>query len=764
MDSDAMVLVEQLQSDADIVSALRAGSQLLAAIAGDSHGNHREPLVNILENGFRNGDDLYRSYALRALNLLGAPNAETLLLHSLMGTDPVARQAAVWAAEGHVSTGIVPGLMSILQEGDPFERMLAQLALSSAPTLWGSARVARTLLQQCADDVSRSIDVRRAAIECMPSLSNGSRTVSFLRQLAFDAGTHEEIRAAAIRALGDCGDGMSTGALLRLVSEVDSVPLLTAVIEGLGLACSNEARDPLLAAIHQYGRSSDPESAEICETAVQALRTVELRHQPASLRHGLHIAQLSLRGRIDAGLSNVGEEDAGGLATLVVNLGRALRRHPKVERVYTVAQAYRTAGTQEVHDPRARSLGDPSSGLIRIPFGHAGFMPAASMWGSVLQIERRLRLFFASVPPLDGVHLRFADAGTWAAARWASRAGVPIHFTLAPDPYVPIRSAQVRGTLSRESFGTAEVREHYLYRSHILDWMVQQASGLALLPRRHWERDAPLFFGIAPKTLVTPKGRPTRIRVIAEGIELATTHEVPRHSDVSTWTHTLTSHFSQNPERRGKPVILTVGRLHEVKGMARLVEVWAGDPSLRDAFNLLVVGGNFESPSVSERRILSDIADSIQRHPSAAGGLVLLGNQPHHEVITLLTVVRNGIPGVTAPNGLYVCASEKEEFGLAILEAMAAGLLVVVPVEGGAATYVIPGETGYLVNTRNMASLRNAISDASHTRKDDEARNAMTWRARHLVRDQYNIDRMADELVQLYASVVPDQVETTVAS
>jgi glycosyltransferase involved in cell wall biosynthesis/HEAT repeat protein len=766
MGREAIALVEQLASDADIVSVVRAGSLLLSAIADTPYGNPRDmqPLVNELENGFHAGDDLYRSYALRALIALGAPTAEARLLDSLTGNDPVARQAAAWSATGHVSTAVVPALVSTMLDGGQFERMLAQLASISAPVLSPAARLATILLLRCADDPSHSIDARRAAIECLPCLSSGSRTVISLRRLAFDAGTHTEIRAAAIRALGDCGDQASADSLLRLVHAADSARLSTAAIEVLGLVRSDEARGPLLAIIHQYSGSSDPESAQVYETAVQAIRTIDQLHQMAPARRGLHIAQLSMRGAIDSDLKNVGEEDGGGLATLVVNLGRALGKHPKVDRAYTVTRAYRTGDTLAVHDRRAEPLGDPSSQLIRIPFGPVGFMSAASMWGSVLQIERGLRIFFSSVPPLDGIHLRFADAGTWAAARWARRAGVPIHFTLAPDPYLPIRSAQAAGTLSRESFGSAEVREHYLYRSHILDWMVEHAAGLALLPRPHWERDAPLFFGITSKTLGTSTSRPSRIRVIAEGIDVVPTHEVPMHAHESSWTDNLGAHFSQNLERRGKPVILTVGRLHEVKGMARLVEAWAGDGFLRDAFNLVVVGGNLDLPSGHERRILGEIADSMKRHPEAAGGLVLLGSQPHHEVVKLMSAVRSGIPELAAPHGLYVCASEKEEFGLAILEAMASELVVVAPAEGGPATYIVPDQTGYLVDTRNISALRNAIVVAAHTRNHDEARTDMTWRARHVVLERYSSDRMADELVHLYASFAPSEMETAVAS
>ena len=214
----------------------------------------------------------------------------------------------------------------------------------------------------------------------------------------------------------------------------------------------------------------------------------------------------------------------------------------------------------------------------------------------------------------------------------------------------------------------------------------------------------------------------------------------------AVWSELRAAIAALPPQRAGLPFVLSVGRFHRVKGFPRLLEAWAADPQLFGEFNLAIVGGNLEYPTEEERGILRALREVELRRPHASDGLLLLGHRSHDEVAQLLHAARSGIGGQVAPNGVYACASDKEEFGLALLEALAVGLVVVAPRTGGPATYVDDGATGALVDTTSLDDLQRGLREAAALRHDD----ARAATAAALVRSRFTVDAMAEQLTSLY--------------
>ncbi len=458
---------------------------------------------------------------------------------------------------------------------------------------------------------------------------------------------------------------------------------------------------------------------------------------------GLRIAQVSLQGRLDAGLRGAGAGDGGGLATLLVSLTRALDAHPAVSEVVTFTRAFEDPSLPGVYSAPEEPVGRRSR-IARLRFGPDTYLTTGEQWAYRREIEAALARSVARLGPFDVAHLRFADVGTFAAARVFRRLGVPVVFTLAPDPHGVLRESEATGRLDRESFPAADLEQHYVFRAWLVDWMLRTADALAVLPRPGIERELRELLGPSFDTVGQD-----RLWTIPEGIAIDAAARRPLVS-ASPAVSSLGDAIRALPERRrGLPLLLTVARLNRVKGIPQLVEAWAGDTELLESFNLVVVGGDLEHPTPEEQHVLVELEAVCTRLPEARQGLVMLGHRPHAEVPQILRAAMHGIPGVSSAGGVYACPSRKEEFGLALLEALGAGLPVVAPDRGGPPTYVEEGRTGFLADTTDLVSLRAALRNAASARLD----TARAAEARALVREHFTVDAMADRLVSLYAHV-----------
>lgn len=461
--------------------------------------------------------------------------------------------------------------------------------------------------------------------------------------------------------------------------------------------------------------------------------------RPATGR-GLRIAQVLMQGRVDSTISSAGSGDGGGLITLQVGLTRELARREDVDDVYLVT---RLIGGESGFDRRREPIGRGI--LARLEFGGEGYLGVEEMWAFRSELERELRRFLLSHGPFDALHLRFADVGAFVAARLGEQLDIPVFFTLAPDPHGVLAAAEESGELRRRDFARAEADHHYLFRAWLVNWMLRRADRLALLPRRDQHAQLRDLLGVDVSD-------PGRFVVIPEGIDLeqvqearATIAGLDGLVEAPAVISELEAAVARMPEHRhGLPLLLTVGRFNRVKGMERVVEAWAEDPEIRAGFNLVVVGGSLRAPSTEEQQTISAISARLGEQGSE--GLVMLGHRSHRDVTLVMAAASGGTPGAIGSSGVYVSGSEKEEFGLAIVEAMAAGLAVVAPAVGGPGTYIDHLFTGYLADTRDVEDIRRGIRWAVTTRKSEVRADA----ARRKIRSGYSLSAMASALISLY--------------
>lgn len=689
-----LVDLDALQTDVGVVSGLRRASSLAANAAGLSGVGE---LFTRLRTSVDSDDTIVAIAAVHAVGGLVGGGADVTLADLLDDERAFVAEHAMWVLSARCPyPPAIARLANVVATGNDFAAMLAQR------TLAGWAVTAPALV---ADAFSERLDPAGGRLVDLTDIRARRRLVESLGLVDLP-----EIGPRLARLAGD---------------DREDLPVRTAAVAALG-----DRADTDVGVFEPWCRGTDEFALHARLARADHLR----RRRPWTGRRGAtRVGQVFVHARFVDDPSVDGRH--GGIPTLLRLLAAAFTERGDVDVVSigggSVAEA--VAGVTSSGD-------DGRSFAAAIPFGDAPARhDAQTSWAYRVEIERGLRRVVAACP-LDLLHLRMADVGTLAAARVARTAGIPIVFTAAPDPHGVLAAMEADGRLTRAGFGESDASDHWWFRARMVERLTAQASRLVALPRPHLARDFRAWLGVDVASAA--------LTVVPEGIDQATHHQArrlvdsrPRHL-IGTAVDDLLAALDRLPgERRELPLMITVGRMHPVKGMDRVARVW------RDHFvehgNLVIVGGDLLSPSPVERAVLDHLARL------SAPGLIQLGARSRLDVACLLEVAAGrSLPAL--PCGIYVAGSSKEEFGLAIVEAMAAGLPVVAPATGGPATYIRDGVDGVLVGERSDDCLAAAMA-AALALADVPGRAKRT--SQRVLAD-LSIERMAERLTEVYVDLL----------
>ena len=689
-----------------LVDALRLADDLSFEASRD--GGART--IRVLSSVFADDDQVAAIAATHALAQVYDAEADVTLSALLSSDRAFLREHAAWALGGRLPRVDTIGRLVGLVSGGGFGGMLAQRTLEQ----WAVP---------AADQIALGVEGALLGIR------------------------EEDHRFRLVETLGLVRNRLTTRLLLKIATdESEPLSVRAAAISALGQRPSDPEIGEVLAGIV---RSSD-DLADLARLALVDLTAKPVRREGNG---GLTVAQLFLHADIDPTLAQAGRGDNGGIATLLVRLGDALvaqgAGEGSVERVLTISR-----GTEvQALDSVASIAADGEGHLFgRVPFlGER--LASANAWPLRVAARRGIRRLLTAAGGVDALHLRMADVGSLAASDVARELDIPVVFTVAPDPHAVIHSLDLSGWLTRWNFGEVDEQEHYWFRTRLVQQLAANAAHTVLFPRPELRRDMRALVGI------DIKAHPERHTIVPEGIDLevvdAAVAEAARLAAGQPATAALDelrAVLAELPEhRRDLPLIVSVGRFHRVKGMATIVDAWANGP-LRDAANLLLIGGDLVTPTDDEQQQIDLIDAIVPADARVEHGLILAGHRPNDTVARWVAAVRFGVPGFAAPRGVYVCGSLKEEFGIALLEAMATGLFVVAPDAGGPATYVENGVTGHLAPTWDIDRLREAMSRAIES-STAETTDERALRSRSTVERSFTIQAMARALDEVYAGV-----------
>ncbi|MET9390859.1 glycosyltransferase family 4 protein [Streptomyces sp. NPDC006624] len=449
---------------------------------------------------------------------------------------------------------------------------------------------------------------------------------------------------------------------------------------------------------------------------------------------GLVVAQSMLLGRLD----RPGEGASGGLSVLLGGLGDALAGTGEVGAVVTVV----LAGREDLdRDRRLVVRRRGGHWLLRLPVDapaappqHAmpDHRPSLAWWAA--------RLLGALPRACDVLHVRYADDGSLALAQSAARLGARLVFTATPDPHRRLAETHA-GTTADDPRATEALRGD-LHRIFLADRLVERADTVIGIPDgsgtgrllRHFPALAHRY---------GPDGPPAPPEGIAP-YEPAEDEQDGRRALLESLFAGGDRPDALDPADRDLPLLLCVGRLHPVKQQELLLRTWLTADLWRRA-TLVMVGGATLHPTPDEHRVRAVLGALVTGRTQAARRLALLPALPNDRVRRLERALADPAHGVRA---WYVCPSAKEEFGIAVLEAMEAGLPAAGPLRGGVGHYLRDGVNGLLLDTASASGLSRGLHRLLSL--PESRREQLARAGQRTVAARYSVTPMAQALAGVY--------------
>ncbi len=425
---------------------------------------------------------------------------------------------------------------------------------------------------------------------------------------------------------------------------------------------------------------------------------------------GRYLVLISLHGLLRGRDPELGRDaDTGGQIKYVVELARALARHPDVWRVDVL--------TRRVIDPKvAPDYAEPLEPLadrafvVRLPCGPRRYLRKEVLWpyldsftDHALQHLRRI----GRVP--DVIHSHYADAG-YVGSRLTALLGVPLIHT----GHSLGREKRRRLLAQGQRKDAIEAQYNMSQRIEAEELTLDHAQRVIASTQQEVEQQYAKYANY----------QPGRMDVIPPGTDLERFHP-PAPGDDDAAVEAALARFLRHPDR---PQILALSRADERKNIAALVEAYATQPGLRERANLVVVAGNRDDIRQLERgprTVLTDLLLAIDRHD-------LYGHvayPKHHAAADVPAFYRCA----ARSRGVFVNPALTEPFGLTLLEAAASGLPLLATHDGGPRDILRNCRNGRLIDPLDVRAMGRALAGmlAEPGNWDRWARNGIAGVDRH---------------------------------
>ena len=397
------------------------------------------------------------------------------------------------------------------------------------------------------------------------------------------------------------------------------------------------------------------------------------------------ICLLSVHGLIRSRDLELGRDaDTGGQTKYVVDLARALGRHPDVSQVHLVTRLIRDPAVDPDYAREEDQLASGAS-IIRIPCGPDEYIPKEQLWDHLDSFTDNLMHWLQGQPSMpDVIHSHYADTG-YVGVRLSNLLGVPLVHTghsLGRDK----RKRLLARGISREQIA----QTYNIDRRIDAEEEVLANADLVITSTHHEIEEQYGLYNYYD---------PARMAVIPPGTDLEQFR--PCHRGEQFDFSAEVDRFLTEP---GKPLVLALSRADERKNIAALIEAFGESSELQDAANLLIIAGNrddIRDLDSGPQSVLTDLLLLVDAYDLY--GRVALPK--HHRPEEVPQIYRM----TAARRGVFINPALTEPFGLTLLEAAASGLPLVATENGGPVDIIRNCQCGELIDPLDKEQMARAL-------------------------------------------------------
>ncbi|MEJ7842447.1 MAG: PfkB family carbohydrate kinase [Rubrobacter sp.] len=359
--------------------------------------------------------------------------------------------------------------------------------------------------------------------------------------------------------------------------------------------------------------------------------------------------------------------------------------------------------------------------ILRIPCGPERFLPKEELWPYLgTEFVPNLISFYereGSLP--DAVTSHYGDGGL-CAALFEERTGIPFSFTAHS------LGAQKMDKMGVRRRDVAETDETYHFSKRIVAERLAMNRSRVNVTSTGQERFVQYTHN-AYRGAVDPTDG-ARFTAVPPGVAMHIFDKNSRTDDESAVREHVRACLERDlaPDRLGLPCVVASSRLDPKKNHISLVEAFASSPTLRESANLVILTGNMENP-------LEDYRDADDGERAVLDGIMGTVDRAEMRGMVSMFAIRGQRRLAAAyrffseRRSVFALTANYEPFGLAPLEALAAGLPAVVTKNGGPSESLREGdeEYGVLVDPGDpeevAAGLYSVAGNADRWRRFAEA-------------------------------------------